>query len=74
LVRKARWVGALYGGREPGQEQRSPDVHELFHRKVEKGEGREGDLGGGEDPPRGFLVGEPKRLEGPREQKGPDPN
>jgi len=74
LVRKARWAGALYGGREPGRRQRSPEVHELYFRKGVKGEGREGDLRGGEDLLRGFAAGEPKRSKGPREQAGPDPN
>lgn len=73
MVRKARWAGALYGGREPGRVQRSPEVHRLFHRKVEEEKGREGDIRGGEDLGWGYAKGEPKRLEGPREKNGSDP-
>lgn len=60
-MRNARWAGALYEGREPGRGKRSPEVNELTFCKRGKGEGREGDLEGGEDLLRGTAEGEPKR-------------
>lgn len=70
-MRKARWAGALFGGREPGGKQRSPEVHEPSLRKEVREEEREGFEEGGDDLFRGFAEGEPKRLKSPREQEVP---